>query len=94
MYRDRFNTTGCRSRGLPQGYNRLPKAFYPPYVLYNFSTFFVRAETLLKDTWPRPQPVILPLPPPAERHTTCLAHRMHLRPLGSSSLVNFRLHRA
>ncbi len=28
-YGDRFNTTGCRSRGRPQGYNRLSKAFYP-----------------------------------------------------------------
>ena len=28
-YCDCFNATGCRSRGRPQGHNRLSKAFYP-----------------------------------------------------------------
>src|SRR6267154_788349 len=27
-----------------------------------YLNFFVRTETISKDTWPRPQPVILPLP--------------------------------
>ena len=43
-YGDRFNAAGCRSRGRPQGHNRLSKAFYPGI----FSTPFLFSFSELK----------------------------------------------